>query len=133
MTCRERIGSISKDRDDKEREIDFTVRKLTLQFIKEESCFTDEDIKDYRNKCIDIFVNQIIVIGRSEIPFIRKKELYNRIRKDDYYEGFLTKVERDSLEAMGPKGFLFLLFKYKYDLCIVLAIILRKHYTSIVK
>ena len=112
---RMREGSITKSTGNDICEVDFSVRKITLDYIRKEDVFTQEDYDEYRGKCICLLVDKIVEIGTDKtISSSRKKQLYETIRNDRYYTGFLAKGHSGKVHP-GYKKILFRLFRLKYD------------------
>ncbi len=93
--------------------VDYTVRKKTLEFIQEEGIFSSELLDKYRDFCIISVMNQII---KTCIHYSREKtkQALQAIRQDDYYQQFLVKGITD-YKYVGNKSFIFCLFKKRYD------------------
>ena len=111
---RMREGSITKTCEDP-GSVDFTVRKKALEYLRNEDVFTEDDFNEYRDKCIDLFLDQIIRIGSSHIPGRKKKDIFNMIRREDYYCDFISKGISERKRFTAAKRVLFRLFTQKMD------------------
>lgn len=94
--------------------IDFTVRKKVLEFLQSENVFLLKEFDRYKDFCIGLFVDTIIIIGIMNTPIIQKKDLFMQIRQDDYYNNFLSKGITDR-KSFGYKKAVYDLFKNKHD------------------
>ena len=95
--------------------VDLTVRKKALAFIEEEGLFTESDINDYRDKCIELFVDRIWTISSLSISDREKKDLFRTIRSDDYYTSFISKGISEKSSLNRKKRMIFKLFMSNMD------------------
>lgn len=95
--------------------IDYTVREKVLQFIQEEGLFTSNDINEYRDLCIKMFINQLIQIGCFSLSNKEKKAICENIRKQKYYTDFLH-YGITNIRRIGAISIIYYLFKYKCDM-----------------
>lgn len=121
-----RSGSICNPIDQTDYEVDLTVRKLCLQFIQEQNCFTEEDMNKYRDRYIDFYINQIILVGSIRMSVQKKINAYKQLREDDYYTDFLSKGITDK-KKIGYKILIWYLFKYKCDHLLIKTISIYNH------
>lgn len=109
-----RVNSNSITQNHKAKKIDYTVRKKVLEFIEEESAFSEEYKKKYRDFCIKTVSNQLIQIciyyNRASI-----KEMLKLIRYDDYYQTYLKKGITSHHYVSWYRTFIFFLFRKEYD------------------
>ena len=101
--------------------IDFTVRRKTLEFLQNDKVFSEEDFNRYRDFCIGLLIDTIRRIGFWDVPMSKKKELFWQIRKDDYYKEFLSKGITNRKEV-GAKSTIYDLFRNKKDTVLLTAL-----------
>ncbi len=100
--------------------INFTVRKRVLDFIQKENVFSLDLYNKYRDFCIILLINVIIRIARSD-NFEYQRDLFNKIRSDEYYTQFLIQGITDR-KYVGYKSIIYDLFKYRFDRLIVIMV-----------
>ena len=111
---RKRNGSIVNSTNESNWTVDFTVRRLTLEYIENERVFNEQDMNEYRDKCISIFIDQIIKISQLKLPGKEKASLFNEIRNESYYLNFLSKGFTN-WSQIGYKAVVYILFKMKLN------------------
>lgn len=109
-----RSGSICNPVNQTAYEVDLTVRKKCLQFVREQNCFTKEDMNRYRDKYIDFYINQIILVGSINMSVQKKKDAYKQLRAEEYYTEFLSKGITNK-KMIGHKILIWNLFRWKCD------------------
>lgn len=107
--------------------IDLTVRKETLKFVYEEGLFTQEDINEYRDKCIVYYIDQIIEVCSLRISIEKKKKYIQLLREDSYYKEFVSFGITDRKKIPIKKAIIFNLFKNKMDYLLIMMISSYKH------
>lgn len=115
-------SSVTQTIEYKNYRVDFTVRQKILEFLREQAAFTATDFEEYRNYCIHLLVDQIAQIAGFRTGFKNKIRLFNEIRESTYYRDFLAPESFDRKNVTTRKEFLFLLFRCKYDRCLMLAL-----------
>lgn len=123
---RQRPGSICNPIQPTDYKLDLTVRKKCLQFVREQNCFTEEDMNQYRDKYISFYIDQIIRISSINMSMEKKKEALNRLREDEYYTEFLSKGITDK-KKVGKKILIWYLFKWKFDRLLIKTISTYNH------
>ena len=113
---RDNLSSISHEK--RIGRIDFTVRKKALDFLVNESGFSESDFNHYRDFCIRLLNEAFIRIAISPISKGEKKELLTQIRADEYYQDFLQAGITDR-KYVGKKAILFDLFKAKKEVTLL--------------
>lgn len=121
-----RSGSICNPISQTDYEVDLTVRNECLQFVREQGCFTEEDMNKYRDRYIEFYINQIILIGSIRMSNQKKKNAYKQLREEEYYTDFLSKGISDK-KKIGYKIFIWYLFVHKYDLLLIRTISIYNH------
>ncbi len=69
--------------------IDFTIRKLTADFLQSESVFNENDWAEYTGHCIHIINGNIDTIFGFQIPFEQKKDFLEQIYTSQYYKEYI--------------------------------------------
>ena len=109
-----RSGSICNPINQTDYEVNLTVRKICLQFVREQNCFTEDDMNRYRDKYIAFYIDQIILLGSLNIPIKKKKELLKKLREEEYYLDFLSKGITNK-KRTGYKTIIWYLFEHRCD------------------
>lgn len=100
--------------------MDYTVRSIALKVVNEIAVFTKDDYNEYRDKCIGIFIDQIIEIAKLKMNKALIIEYYFQIRESDYYNDFLRKGITDK-KRIGKKSIIYDLFlERRYNLILLL-------------
>ena len=115
---RKRAGSMCNPIHQTDYEVDLTVRKICLQFIRKQNCFTESDMNRYRDKYIAFYTDQIILIGSIDMTMAEKKDTYRKLREEEYYTGFLSKGVTNK-KKIGYKLIIWYLFRHKCDYLLV--------------
>ncbi len=123
---RQRPGSICNPIDQTDYEVDLTVREVCLQFVREQKCFSEKDMNDYRDKYILYYLNHITLIGSMNLSADKKKKAYDRLRKEKFYRDFLSKGITDK-KRTGSKTILWYLFEHKHDRILIRLLSVRNH------
>ena len=126
---RQRSGSICHPTDQTEYEVDLTVREVCLQFIREQNCFSEEDMNAYRDKYILYYLNHITLIGSMNMSTAKKKDAYNKLRNEKYYTDFLSKGITNK-KTIGSKVVLWYLFEHKYDTILIKLLSVYNHFSG---
>lgn len=129
---RMRAGSITQTVEEQDPP-DFTVRKSVLDYIRTENVFKTEDYNDYRDKCINLFVDQINRTGASGISYKKKKQIFEKIRSEDYYTGFISKGISDRKRFTHSKMIVFHLFTKRKDTVLIYVLAGYKMITGLLK
>lgn len=111
---RQRPGSICNPVHQTDYQVDLTVRKVCLQFIRERKCFSEDDMNQYRDKYIAFYIREILFIGSLNMTTAKKKEIYKELREDEYYRDFLSKGVTDK-KRIGYRIIIWYLFRMKCD------------------
>ena len=94
--------------------IDYTVWEMVWNFLDEEKVFQEEDMIEYRGRCIWPITADICRISSADISLENKKRLFKEIRISEYYQR-LMEGQYDK-KHMGLAGqFLFPLFVKGHD------------------
>lgn len=102
-----------------EFKIDFTVRKMVLDLLTEEGVFKEQDYYEYRGFCIKMFVHHTLkVVSNFSTTYQNKKKLFEDIRNESYYYGFLAADRYDRKQA-GCWFVPFDLFRHGYDKTVI--------------
>lgn len=98
--------------------VDYTIRKKVLDFLRNESDFSDEDYNQYRDFCISMVISDIMKISLLYNHYAQIRQKLDSIREDKYYKEFLSKgiTNRNSI---GSKSLIFDLFMHKKDILLV--------------
>ena len=123
-----RTDSIVNTKISRDYCVDFTVRKEALNFIQKEGVFSQEDINEYRDKCIDYFIDKIIEVGSLYVSIEKKKEHLNTLRSDSYYTTFISSGITNRRRINRKKTMIFNLFRKRMDNILVLLISLYKRF-----
>ena len=115
-----REGSAVTSKDSTKYNVDYTVRSIALKVVNEIAVFTKDDYNEYRDKCIGIFIDQIIEIAKLKMNKALIIEYYFQIRESDYYNDFLRKGITDK-KRIGKKSIIYDLFlERRYNLILLL-------------
>jgi len=106
-------GSVTSTRDYSNYHVDFTLRQILLDFLKEENVFTEADYTEYRTACIMLMLREVKRISRFPSGS-QKRALLEEIRQQDYYRNFLIAGSYDS-GKLGKDDMLFSLLRKKQD------------------
>ena len=109
-----RAGSICNPINQTDYEVNLTVRKKCLQFVREQNCFNENDMNRYRDKYIAFYIDKIILVGSLNIPKEKKKDILRRLRNEEYYTDFLSEGITEK-KAIGAKRIIWYLFEHEYD------------------
>lgn len=97
---------------DNEDLINSSVRMRSLLFLKDEDIFDNIDFAEYRVYCIELLLQKVHAIAQSNDHFEKKIDIFNRIKRSEYYINFINKGNTFSL---GIKlGTLFCLYNKGY-------------------
>ena len=107
-------------------DIDFTVRKKTLEFIQSENAFSTDDFNHYRDFCIGLLVNTVIKIAELDESSRLKKLRFEEIRSDPYYQDFLKKGLSNRKPENIKTAVLYYIFKKTWDGLLIILIKSRK-------
>lgn len=108
-------NSITQNVDYKNCSFDFLlVREQTLKFLKEENLFSKQDYRDYRTYVIELILCEILKICNTNMPVRQRRWLLDKIRQSRIYLEFLNTSDYNK-KSLKLKGFLFDLFRYKWN------------------
>ena len=96
--------------------VDFTVEEMVLEFLKEQSVFSEEDFNDFRGKNIKILYELLIKICQFDTTLKNKIGLLKEIRRTEFYNAFIA----SGSYCVEKKIALFWrLFKWRLDFILV--------------
>ena len=105
--------------------IDYTIRKRVLAFLQNEPSFSEEDLNQYRDYCINTLIDILIMISLSDETYRNKLDKLSGIRNDSYYQEFLIQGISE-WKRIGAKAILYYLFQHgRYSIVIALVITAR--------
>ena len=110
--------------------VDSTVREKVLEFINEQKVFSEDDYREYRTYCAKLLIAEIIRIGMFDTSFFNKKQLYNEIRDNSYYQSFVLTGEINR-KSLGKTAWIYDCFLKKYDRIILVFLSLYSKLVSI--
>lgn len=106
--------SVTSTRGYENYRVDFTLREIVLDFLRQENVFTEADFCQYRTACIRMMLQHVKQIGRFQTSGGNKRKLLEQIRSKAYYKDFLTAGDYES-KKLGKDAILFFLLKKKWD------------------
>lgn len=77
--------SITQSESDKNYKVDFTVRQVVVDFLKEENVFDENDWMQYTSYCIQLILANIKMVLGFNITKKRKIAYLKKIRSNNYY------------------------------------------------
>ena len=77
--------------------IDSTVRKAVWDFLKSENVWTEKDYKEYLNYCRRLVKNMIRQISDFDVELIKKSELFQKIKEDEYYSMVIASAPKNDI------------------------------------
>jgi len=89
---------------------DNSVRARVLSFLREENVFTESDYEEYRIFCIQLMAKKVWNIAGLDISTKKKIELFDALKKSDYYKGFIHSGKYDR-KKLGKRGLIYELFQ----------------------
>ena len=92
--------------------VDFSIREAVHEFIISENVFDENDYREYMVLCAEMLVSQIKMIALFDTSTKHKRELYNEIRKTEFYENISAFSEYKHRE-IGREWFILKLFQNK--------------------
>lgn len=72
-----------------------TILYKTVEFLKRENVFSEQDFADYRTYCLPLLLRDIDLISVFPIPWKEKKMLLRQMHDSDYFQKFLNAGEYD--------------------------------------
>lgn len=81
--------------------IDFTVREMVYEFIKNSNTFTLEQWNTYNNYSLRLFINQIKTVLAFNAKHTDIKILLDRIKRSDYYQHYIRQIKKYDLSIIN--------------------------------
>ena len=94
--------------------IDTTVRKLVLEFLKEENLFDENDYNDYWKFIQKLLFGEIVRIAYMKISMNKKIDFYNELYENEIWNSCLNvDIQSSVVELFIKRKFKTILFIYK--------------------
>ena len=87
-----------------------TVRGVVYQWLLSHDIFNSTQMYDYKGAATKFLSNVAFLVARDQCAFSKKKELFNSIKKSDYYRSFICSGKKN-YSRLGKKAIPWFLFK----------------------
>lgn len=66
--------------------VDYAIREKVEDFLQDENVFTERDWEEYHGYCASLVINSVATISEFDIPYAKKKQLYQKIKDSKFYK-----------------------------------------------
>lgn len=92
--------------------VDYTIRKRVLEFLRDESVFSDNDYNVYRDFCLNMVIGHILKFSLLHEDYKTIIKKFSEIREDTYYQEFLS-AGFSNCTFFSFRSIIFFLFSHK--------------------